>query len=107
MLAEEFEKQYTCLGDDTEKYITFSIPIEKKATRIYKKQKKSQKPYHTYNLLIAQDLWHARYQIWLIFLKKFIKLNVNTDTGIKNVKLAKLNTKTATTFLNSETLKVI
>ena len=38
MLAEEFEKQYTCLGDDTEKYITFSIPIEKKATRIYKKQ---------------------------------------------------------------------
>ena len=29
-LAEEFEKQLTCLGENTEKYITFSVPIEKK-----------------------------------------------------------------------------
>ena len=41
------------------------------------------------NLLIAQDLWQARYQILsIIFLKEFIKLNVNTDTMIKNVKPA-------------------
>ena len=43
MLAEEFEKQYTCLGDDTEKYITFSIPIEKEATRIGKKRRRNHK----------------------------------------------------------------
>ena len=27
-LAEEFEKQLTCLGDNSEKYITFIFPIE-------------------------------------------------------------------------------
>ena len=28
-LSEVFEKQLTCLGENTEKYITFKIPIEK------------------------------------------------------------------------------
>ena len=29
-LAEEFKKQFICLGENTEKYITFTVPIEKK-----------------------------------------------------------------------------
>ena len=29
-LAEEFKKQFTCLGENTEKYITFTVPIGKK-----------------------------------------------------------------------------
>ena len=33
-LAEEFEKQLTCLGENTEKYIFFSVPIEKQVRRI-------------------------------------------------------------------------
>ena len=33
-LAEEFEGQITCLGENTEKYITFSVPIEKEVSRI-------------------------------------------------------------------------
>ena len=28
-LAEEFEEQFECLGENTEKYITFSLPIKK------------------------------------------------------------------------------
>ena len=28
-LAEEFKKQFTCLGENTEKYITFTVQIEK------------------------------------------------------------------------------
>ena len=32
-LAEEFKKQFTCLGENTEKYITFTVPIEKEVTR--------------------------------------------------------------------------
>ena len=36
-LAEEFEKQFPCLGENTEKYITFSVPIEKEVTRIDEK----------------------------------------------------------------------
>ena len=35
-LAEEFEIQFTCLGENTKKWITFSVPIEKEVTRIDK-----------------------------------------------------------------------
>ena len=38
-LAEEFEKKFTCLGENTEKYITFSVPIQKEVTRIIKNGK--------------------------------------------------------------------
>ena len=56
-LAEEFEKQLTYLGENTEKCITFTVPIEKEATRIAKNGEKAKKIYPTdYNLLILQDL---------------------------------------------------
>ena len=29
MLADEFDRQFECLGENTEKYITFSVPIKK------------------------------------------------------------------------------
>ena len=82
-LAEEFKKQFTFLGENTEKYITFTVPIEKKLEELIKMQKKLQKIHLTcYNLLIAQ----AHYQIRsIIFLKELIKLNENTDTMIKNI----------------------
>ena len=35
-LAEEFKKQLTCLGENTEKYITLTVPIEKVVTRTNK-----------------------------------------------------------------------
>ena len=34
--AEEFKTKFSCLGENTEKYITFRVPIEKQATRIDK-----------------------------------------------------------------------
>ena len=72
-------------------------------------EKKLQKMYFTYySLLIAQDLWQDHYQILsVIFLKEFIKLSVNTDMMIKNVKLAELNVNGMTVFLNTQTLKTI
>ena len=62
--------------------------------------KKLQKIYLTYyNLLIGQNLWQAYYQmVSIIFLKEFIKLNVNTGMMIKNVKLAALTISIATVF---------
>ena len=33
-LAEEFEGEFECLGENTEKYITFSVPIKKEITKI-------------------------------------------------------------------------
>ena len=35
-LAEEFKKQFTCLGENTEKYRPFAVPIEKEVIRIDK-----------------------------------------------------------------------
>ena len=35
-LAEEFEGQFTCLGENTEKYMIFSVPKEKEFNRIGK-----------------------------------------------------------------------
>ena len=42
-LAEEFEGQFTCLGENTEKYITFSVPVEKQTKRIGKNGEKMTK----------------------------------------------------------------
>ena len=38
-LVEEFKKQFTCLGENIDKYITFTVPIEKEVTRIDKNVK--------------------------------------------------------------------
>ena len=38
-LAEEFKKQFTCLRENTKKYITFTVPLEKEVTRIEKKNR--------------------------------------------------------------------
>ena len=72
-------------------------------------EKKLQKIYLTYyNLLIAQDLWQAHYQILsIIFLKEFIELNVNTDMMMKYVKLVEFNISIVTEFLKTQTLKMI
>ena len=32
-LVEEFEAEFECLSENTEKYITFSVPIKKKITK--------------------------------------------------------------------------
>ena len=47
-LAEEFEGEFECLGENTGKYITFSVPIKKETTKKDKKMAmiKLQK-YHT------------------------------------------------------------
>ena len=58
-LAEKFKKQFSCLEEHAEKYITFTVPIEKGVTRIDKNRVEiTNLTYLTYyNLLIAQDLW--------------------------------------------------
>ena len=68
-------------------------------------EKKLQNIYLTcYNLLIAQDLCQAHYQILsIIFLKESIKLNRNLDKIIKKEKLVDLNISIATVFWNIQT----
>ena len=42
-LAEEFKKQFTCLGENIEKYITFTVLIQNKLQELRKMEKKLQK----------------------------------------------------------------
>ena len=61
-----------------------------------------------YNLLIVQNFWEACYQVLLItLLKEFIKLNVNTNTMIKNVKLEELNINIETALLKIQALTMV
>ena len=56
-----------------------------KLKELVKIEKKLQEPYlKNYNLLTAQDLWQI---LFIILLKKFINLNVNTDMIINNEKM--------------------
>ena len=59
-----------------------------------------------YNLLIAQGLWQARYQVLSkVFLKELKELNLNTDMMIENVKLVELNISIMTAFLSIQKIK--
>ena len=64
-LAEEFEWQFTYFGENTEKWITFSVPVKKKLKELIKRERKLQEPCHRdYNFL--QDLWQIHDQFLLI-----------------------------------------
>ena len=108
-LADEFEKQFLCLEEDTEKDIAFTVPKEEEVTRVHGMKKNLQQIYPAdCNLLIGQYLWQTHYLLLLInFLKKFIKINVNTDLIIKNVKRTELNINILTSFLNTQNIKMI
>ena len=55
--------------------------------------------------MMTQELLQVPDQILLMILRKeFIKLNVNMDIITKNVKLAELNTKITSAFLNTQGL---
>ena len=70
-LAEEFEGEFECLGENTEKCITFSVPIKKEITKIDKDG--NDKIMKIYSLLEALDICQAHYQVLSItYLKDFI-----------------------------------
>ena len=52
-MAEEFSKQFTSFGENTEKYITFTFPIQKEVTGIDKKEEITKNI--TYNLQVIDS----------------------------------------------------
>ena len=122
----EFEGQFTCLGENTEKYRTFSVLIEKlnlqdnllllekilkNTFSVFSKKlfssnwKRSyencqiRKSNHKNYSLPAQDLCQAHYQFLLIvLLKEFIKLNINTDTMIQICETCRIKYKDCNYF---------
>ena len=51
VLAEEFERQFICLGENTEKYTTFSVSVQKEVARIDINGEEITKTITDYNLL--------------------------------------------------------
>ena len=85
-LAEEFKKEFTCLGENTEKYIALRVSIEKEVTRIDKNGEEITKNISCILQFIysTRFIWQDHYQVLsIIFLKEFIKLNIKSDTMIK------------------------
>ena len=105
--AEEFKNQYTCLGEYTEKYITFTVPIEKEVTEIGEKGEKITKKISSYdNLLVVQVLWQAHYQILSInFLKEPIILNEDMDHDDRKCKLCEIADEVYNCFLKCTNAK--
>ena len=89
-LAEEFKKQFTCLEQNNENYIIFTIPIEKEVMRINKNGEQVTKNIS----YILQFIDSARFM-------------TSSDTMIKNVKHVELNISIVTVFWNTQILKMI
>ena len=54
--AEEIKKQFTCLGENTEKYVKLTVPLEKEVTRVDKNGEEITKNLsYILQLLIAPD----------------------------------------------------
>ena len=102
-LTKEFKGKISCFGENTEECITFSARIAKEVRRIDKKRKYITKTisyrlqFTDKSIFVAIPLSN----LLIIFLKKIINLNLNTDTMIKNVKLSQLFTNIVSTFSNT------
>ena len=85
-LANEFEGQFEYLGENTEKYKNFSVPIEKEVIKI---EKGGNESVATISLTV-QHLWHIHYQILLIISQKeFTKINVRIVVVFLNMKVSR------------------
>ena len=108
-LAKEFKKQFTCLGENTEKYMTFTILIEKEVTKIAKIGEKITKNIS----YILQFIDTARFMASSLsslvnnLLEGHHRIKFNLNMTMKNVKHVELNISIATFFLNIRILNMI
>ena len=91
-LANEFKGQFECLWENTEKYKTFSVPLEKEIRKVDKDGNEDVKTIsYKKNLLIVQDLWQVHYQTFLIILQtKFTKFNVKIEIFFLNMTVPRM-----------------
>ena len=66
-LAKEFKGQFECLGENTKKYISFSVPIKQELNKLIKKLK--WKRYYRKNYNLQNNFYQQRN----IYVKLIIK----------------------------------
>ena len=105
--SKEFEIEFNCFGENTEKYKPFSGTITKEVKRIYKNRKEITKTISYKLKCIGSTRFFPRSLSNLVnnFTEGVHKLTINImDVIIKNVKHVELNTKIARAVLNTQTL---
>ena len=109
MLAAEFEKQFIWFGENAEKYIAFLVPIEKELITIDKNGEEIANSV-SYRLQFIDSL---RFMTSLLsnlvnnLAEVICKIKWKYGHNKKNVKLVELNKKIASTFLNTQSFKII
>ena len=108
-LAEESEKQVTCLEENTEKYRTFIVPIEKEVTTINKNGEEIIKniSYRFQFIDSARFMASSLSNLVNNLSERIHKIKCKYENNDINVKLVKLNINIATVFLNTKNLKMI
>ena len=92
-LANEFEGQFECLRENTEKYKTFSIPVEKEVTNIDKDGNES--------VVIIS------YKIKFIDRARFMAISLSNLVDNVTEEFIKLNLKIVIVFLNMKMSRTI
>ena len=92
-LANEFKGNFECLGENTEKSKTFSVPIEQEVTEPYKD--------------CNESVVTMSYKIKFIDIAKFMVTSSNLVGNITQKEFTELNIKTVIVFLNMKVLRVI
>ena len=80
---KNLKKHFICLGENIEKYITFTVPIEKELTRIDKNAEEITRNICYILQVIDSAKFMARFIYLIIFPKKLTELNVSLDAMIK------------------------
>ena len=107
-LAEEFKKQFT--RENTEKYKTFTVSIEKEVTRINKNEKEICKKYiYDSARFMASSLSNLVNNLseGIRRIKAIRRTTCKYKLYDKNVKLVELNISIVTDFLKAQILKMI
>ena len=92
-LANEFEGRFECLVENTEKYKTFPIPIEKEVTNIDKDDNES--------------VVTISFKIKFIDSVRFMASSLLILLIISQKEFTKLNVKMVIVFLNMKVLRII
>ena len=99
-LEEELEKKFTCLGENTEKCITFSIPIENEVRGIDKNREIVTKTIsYRLQFIDSARLWQAHYQILLVILLKEFKIKCKYEQDDKKCETCGIKYKDWACFL--------
>ena len=107
-LAEELKRQFTCLGENTEKYISFSVQIKRSYKKGYKGKEIARKmSYRLQFIDSARFIGSSLSNLVNSLAEGIHKTKCKYLHDDKNVKLLEVNTNIVNATLNIQTLAMV